>query len=90
MESFRIILHLAAHLDWDLRQLDIKTAFLHGVLPEDETMFMEQPPGFALPGQEDWVMKLMKSIYGMKQARRIWNQTFHKVVEAELQTSESD
>ena len=64
----------------DLRQFDIKTAFLNGVLPEDETMYMEQPPGFEAPGQEEWVMRLMKSIYGMKQASRIWNQTFHNAV----------
>ena len=63
-----------------LRQFDIKTAFLHGILPEDERMFMEQPPGFEAPGKEEWVMRLMKSIYGMKQASRIWNQTFHTAV----------
>ena len=80
LESFRSILHLAASHNWELRQFDIKTAFLHGVLPETETMFMEQPPGFEVPGKEEWVMKLMKSIYGMKQASRIWNQTFHKAV----------
>ena len=80
LESFRSILHIAASNDWDLRQFDIKTAFLHGVLPETETMFMEQPSGFEVPGKEDWVMKLMKSIYGMKQASRIWNQTFHNAV----------
>ena len=80
LESFRTILHITASMDWDLKQFDIKTAFLHGVLPEDETMFMEQPPGFEAPGKEEWVMKLMKSIYGMKQASRIWNQTFHKAV----------
>ena len=41
---------------------------------------MEQPPGFETPGKEDWVMRLSKSLYGMKQASRIWNQTFHKVI----------
>src|SRR6266702_6876079 len=80
LESFRSILHIAANLDWDVQQFDIKTAFLHGILPEDETMFMEQPKGFEAPGKEDWVMHLMKSIYGMKQASRIWNQTFHNAV----------
>jgi hypothetical protein len=80
LESFRALLHLAASRDWDLKQFDIKTAFLHGVLPEEETMFMEQPPGFEAPGKEEWVMRLMKSIYGMRQASRIWNQTFHKAV----------
>ena len=43
-------------------------------------MFMDQPPGFEEPGKEDWVMKLMKSLYGMKQASRVWNKTFDKVV----------
>src|SRR5258708_15421221 len=41
---------------------------------------MEQPPGFEHPGREDWVWKLMKSIYGMKQASRIWNIMFHETV----------
>jgi len=41
---------------------------------------MEQPPGFEEVGKEDWVLRLIKSIYGMKQASRIWNKTFHKVV----------
>jgi len=80
LESFRSILHIATINDWDLQQFDIKTAFLHGILPEEETMFMEQPKGFEAPGKEDWVMRLMKSIYGMKQASRIWNQTFHNAV----------
>jgi hypothetical protein len=43
-------------------------------------MYMEQPRGFESPGKEDWVMKLMKSLYGMKQASRVWNQTFHNAV----------
>ena len=67
-------------LDWDLHQFDIKTAFLHGVLPPDETMFMEQPPGFECPGKEDWVWHLLKSIYGMKQASCIWNKTFNSAI----------
>jgi hypothetical protein len=67
-------------LDWDLRQFDIKTAFLHGILPPDETMFMEQPPGFEYPGKHDWVWRLLKSIYGMKQASRVWNKTFNSAL----------
>ena len=80
LESFRILMHLAASLDWDIQHIDIKTAFLHGVLPEDETAYLEQPKGFEENGKEDWVMELKKSIYGMKQAGRIWNQTFHDSV----------
>ena len=81
LESFHAILHLAATLNWDLQHFNVKTAFLHSILPPNETMFMEQPRGFESPGKEDWVMHLMKSLYGMKQASRIWNQTFHKTVE---------
>ena len=43
-------------------------------------MFMEQPPGFEEPGKEDWVWRLQKSLYGMKQASHIWNITFHKTI----------
>jgi hypothetical protein len=80
LESFRALLHVGASLGWDIQQYNIKTAFLHGVLPESETMFMEQPPSFEAPGKETWVMKLLKSIYGMKQASRVWNQTFDLAV----------
>ena len=80
LESFRALLHIGSSLDWDIQQYDVKTAFLHGVLPETETMFMEQPPGFESHGKETWVWKLMKSIYGMKQASRVWNQTFDLTV----------
>jgi len=81
LESFRVLLHIAASLGWDVQHFDIKTAFLHGILPENKTMFMEQLPGFEVPGKEDWVMKLMKSIYGMKQVSRVWNQTFDRAVQ---------
>jgi len=42
--------------------------------------YLEQPQGFEEPGKDGWVMKLMKSIYGLKQAGRIWNQTFDDAV----------
>ena len=80
LKSFRTILHFAATHGWDIQQMDIKTAFLHGVLPDDETAYLEQLQGFEEPGKETWVMRLMKSIYGMKQAGRIWNQTFDSAV----------
>jgi len=80
MESFRTLMHLTASLNWDIQHIDVKTAFLHGILPKDETAYLEQPEGFEEPGKEDWVMKLRKSIYGMKQAGCIWNQTFHNAV----------
>jgi hypothetical protein len=80
LESFCVLLHVAAVLDWDVQQVNIKTAFLHGILPKSESVFMEQCLSFEAPGKEDWVMCLMKSIYSMKQASCIWNQTFHKSI----------
>ena len=80
LESLRLILHITASLNWDIQQFNIKTAFLHSILPEDETMYLEQPPRFEEEGKQDWVMKLMKSIYGMKQASHVWNQTFNKAI----------
>ena len=82
LESFHSLLHITAVLDWDVQHIDVKTAFLHCVLPDNETVFIEQPPGFEVPGKEDWVMHLLKGLYRMKQAGRIWNQTFHKAVTA--------
>lgn len=58
LESFRILTHLGAALDWEINQLDIKTAFLHGLLDPDEVCYMHQPEGFLEPGKEDWVWEL--------------------------------
>ena len=48
-------MHIAAIYDWDVQHFNIKTAFLNGVLPELEMVFIEQPPGFEKPGKSDWV-----------------------------------
>lgn len=62
LESFCDILHIAAVLNWDIQQIDIKTAFLYGIFPESKTIYMEQPLKFKEPRKETWVMKLMKGI----------------------------
>jgi hypothetical protein len=43
------------------------------LLPEEEVQYMEQPAGFEEVGKEDWVWKLQRGQYGMKQSGRIWN-----------------
>ena len=53
-------------MNFEFEQLDVKTAFLHGVLDED--IFMEQLKGFKVKGKENIVYKLKKSSYGLKQA----------------------
>ena len=52
MESWHILLHLVAALDWDTQQINIKTAFLYGLLPDNEIQYMEQPNSFEEPGKE--------------------------------------
>ena len=61
---------LAALKNWHIIGLDVKTAFLYGEL--DEELYMEQPEGFKLKGQEHKVMCLKHAIYGLKQAALAW------------------
>jgi hypothetical protein len=63
MESWRILLHIAASLGWDAQQIDMKTAFLYGLLPANEVQYMQQPVGFEEPGKEDWVWQLQRGLY---------------------------
>nr|GEX57920.1 retrovirus-related Pol polyprotein from transposon TNT 1-94 [Tanacetum cinerariifolium] len=71
--SIRVILSLAACEDYELEQLDVKTAFLHGNL--DETIYMRQLPGFE-EGTGNNVCLLKKSLYGLKQSPRQWYKRF--------------
>ena len=77
-ELIRLLLALAALEDWEIHQLDVESVFLNGVL--DEEIYMEQPQGFIIAGQETKVCHLCKVIYGLKQASRAWNLQFHGVL----------
>ena len=78
LKSIWIILAIAAHFDYEIWQMDVKTAFLNGILTKD--VYMMQPDGFADPNNAGKVCKLLKSIYGLKQASRSWNIRFDEVV----------
>jgi len=65
-----IILAMAVHFHWPIRQLDVSNAFLHGTLLEE--VYMEQPQRFISNEHPDFVCRLRKSIYGLKQAPRAW------------------
>lgn len=68
--SIRLILAIVACLDLELYLMDVKTAFLYGEL--DEEIYMNQPIGFEVKGQERKVCKLKRSIYSLKQSSRQW------------------
>ncbi|KAI4336284.1 hypothetical protein L6164_014828 [Bauhinia variegata] len=70
MDTVRMIIAFAAQRGWNLYQLDVKSAFLHGELKED--VFVEQPRGYEKKGSEHKVYKLQKALYGLKQAPRAW------------------
>jgi Reverse transcriptase (RNA-dependent DNA polymerase) len=76
--SVRMVLAVAAHEDLELRQFDIKTAFLNAELEEE--VYIRPPAGaerLAAPGR---VLRLRRALYGLRQAARAWN----KRLEGEL------
>ena len=78
LKSIRILLFIDAYHDYEIWQMDVKTAFLNGFL--DEEIYMEQPEGFASSENSGMVCKLKKSIYGLKQASRSWNLRFDEII----------
>jgi len=69
-DTIRTVIALAARNGWTLFQLDVKSAFLYGELNED--VYIAQPPGYEINGEEKKVYKLKKALYGLKQAPRAW------------------
>ena len=80
LKSIRILLSIAAHLDYEIWQMDVKTAFLNGNL--EECIYMVQPDGFISKGQEHMLCKLKRSLYGLKQASRSWNIRFDQAIKS--------
>src|SRR6266540_7398937 len=70
LKSIQIILAIAVYFDYEIWQMDVKTAFLNGNL--DEEVYMIEPEGFVDPANAGKVCKLRKSMYGLKQASWSW------------------
>jgi hypothetical protein len=68
------VISLALSWDWFVHQLDVKNAFLHGTLTE--TVYYTQPIGFFDPTQPDFVCRLNKSWYDLKQTPQVWYSRF--------------
>ena len=65
-ESIRYLLTHATLQDWEIEAINVKLAYLHGVLKEE--IYMEQLEGFVTKGEEDKVCRLIRSLYRLKQA----------------------
>ena len=69
--------------------MDVNTAFLYSSL--NETVYVEQPEGFVVPGKEDYVCQLQKALYGLKPSPGSWFHVIAKVlVDFDFKQSESD
>ena len=78
LESIRILLSIVACLNYEIWKMDVKMAFLNGYL--EESIYMMLPEGFVDKGQQQKVCKLLRSIYGLKQASRSWNLRFDETI----------
>ncbi|KAL0394663.1 UNVERIFIED_CONTAM: hypothetical protein Slati_4432500 [Sesamum latifolium] len=77
-KSIRILLAKAAWYDYEIWQMDVKTAFLNRFVEEE--IYMDQPEGFTTIEEEQKVCRRQRSIYGLKQASRSWNPHFDEVI----------
>ncbi|GJZ51925.1 retrovirus-related pol polyprotein from transposon TNT 1-94 [Tanacetum coccineum] len=70
LDAIRIFLAYAAHMNMVVYQMDVKTAFLNGILREE--IYVSQPDGFVDQDNPNHMYKLKKALYGLKQAPRAW------------------
>lgn len=87
--TLRTLLAVASKRNLLLKHYDIKTAYLYANLEEE--LYMRQPAGFEENGKEQLVCRLRRSIYGLKQSARCWNQRIHTVLQnLNFEQSQSD
>ncbi|GKB41525.1 zinc finger, CCHC-type containing protein [Tanacetum coccineum] len=78
ISTIRLLIAMAPIHNLIIHQMDVKTAFLNGDL--DAEVYMNQPQVFIMPGNENKVCKLIKSLYRLKQTPKQWHQKFDEVV----------
>ena len=87
----KLIIAIANKNNWPLFQVDFKSAYLNSEIPPGINIYMEQPPGYIVPGKEDHVCRLKRYIYGLKQVGREWHQTLLDfLIEIDFTRSEFD
>ena len=87
--SIRMLIVIAALYNLEIHQIDVKTTFLNGDL--DEEIYIKQPEGFTVSEKETKVCKLVKSLYGLKQASKQWHEKFdNAIISNDFKINESD
>ena len=66
MDTVRVVLSIVAQNQWPMYQMDVKYAFLNGILEEE--VYVDQTPSYTVKGHEDKVYKLKKALYVLKRA----------------------
>lgn len=74
--AFRVLFAIAAYYDLDIDQMDVKTAFLYGLI--DQLVYVQIPKGSESSAKKGMVCKLLKALYGLKQAPRLWYERLSK------------
>jgi hypothetical protein len=83
------VLSLVVSHGWDTHEIGISNAFLHGFL--EESAYMQQPPGFQDPSRAQFVCKLNKAIYVLKQSPRTWySRLSDRLCQLEFHSSAAD
>ncbi|KAL0449163.1 UNVERIFIED_CONTAM: hypothetical protein Slati_1472700 [Sesamum latifolium] len=77
--SIQILLAITVWCDYEIWQMDVKTAFFNGFIEEE--LYMDQSEGFTSVREEQKVFRLVRSIYGLKQTFRSWNMRFDEVIQ---------
>nr|GEX25452.1 hypothetical protein [Tanacetum cinerariifolium] len=89
IEAIHLFLAYAAHKDFTIFQMDVKTAFLNGILKEE--VYVGQPPCFVSKQYLDHVYALDKALYGLKQAPRAWYDVLSQfLIESGFQNGSTD
>lgn len=68
--AFRVLFAIAAYYDLDINQMDVKTAFLYGLI--DQLIYVKLPKGTETETTKHMVCKLLKALYELKQSLRLW------------------
>ena len=76
MTTIRTVLCIAAHRDWEIHQIDVKSAYLNAQLHDD--IYMRAPPGYLKSADLGKVLKLLRSLYGLKQAGFEWSEELER------------